>query len=278
MLNAEIVVAYHGPACMDGFGAAYAAWTHFGDRATYVAVNHGRPMPRGIERAQEVYILDFSWGRPQLEWLRRKVPFVRVLDHHESMKPVLEGQPWAVFDQTRSGAMIAWNYFQPDKAPPRMIEFIQDRDIWTWKYEQARPYCRKLSQEPKDFTRWDALAKMGDAELAQYLAEGELLDHYHMGMIRRLAAGARQVELGGVKGLAVQAPSLFTSELGHLLAERSGTFGAVWQIRQPEQELRVSLRSASELNVLSIVSAMGGGGQSSAASMRLPLEALPSLL
>ncbi len=37
-------VLYHA-SCADGFGAAYAAWLTYGDKATYIAVNYGEPCP-----------------------------------------------------------------------------------------------------------------------------------------------------------------------------------------------------------------------------------------
>jgi len=39
-VNKEIVVLYHAN-CLDGFGAAYAAWKKFGDTADYIPVQYG---------------------------------------------------------------------------------------------------------------------------------------------------------------------------------------------------------------------------------------------
>lgn len=55
----------------DGFGAAYAAWTKFGDDAEYLSINYGDPVPDVAGR--EVFILDFSFPREVLAeegWLR----------------------------------------------------------------------------------------------------------------------------------------------------------------------------------------------------------------
>lgn len=271
-------VCYHGPACLDGFGAAYAAWKAFGSNAQYIAVQHGKPMPRDIEKADEVYVIDFCWPKQQMEWLRRKVPRLMVLDHHETSMPILSGQDWAVADQSKCGARLAWEHFHPTEPVPDMIRLIEDRDLWLWNIPESRPFCRRLANEPKDFTRWDALMRMTSEQLAEYVTLGRQLDDYHMLMVRRLAAGAKEVELCGVRGLAVNAPSLFSSELGHLLAERSGTFGAVWQVRDAVRGLEVKLRSVADINVAEMAAKFGGGGLKRAAGLSLPIGHLAQLL
>jgi len=43
----EIVIIYHAD-CPDGFGAAYAAWKKFGDKASYLPCYMPAPVPDGI--------------------------------------------------------------------------------------------------------------------------------------------------------------------------------------------------------------------------------------
>lgn len=276
-ITKDIVVLYHGPGCMDGFGAAWSAWLKLGDTADYVPAQHGKPMPRGLEKAKTVYVLDFCWPKAPMEWLSRKVPNLVVLDHHHGAAEVLEGKPWAVFDVSKSGAILAWEHFHPGKTIPMGLVYICDRDLWTWKVEGSRAFCRKLAGERKDFTHWSRLMSMEGAELEAYLAEGELLDDYHMAIIRRIAARAKTFALDGYTGLAVNAPSMFASEVGHVLAERSGTFGAVWQLAGPDS-VDVNLRAAGEVDVSIIAKRHGGGGLRSAAGMCLPLDSLATLL
>lgn len=56
---------YHGPGCLDGFGAAWAVWSRWGDDVEYRAANYGQAPPDVTGKA--VLIVDFSYP---LETLR----------------------------------------------------------------------------------------------------------------------------------------------------------------------------------------------------------------
>jgi oligoribonuclease NrnB/cAMP/cGMP phosphodiesterase (DHH superfamily) len=75
-----------------------------------------------------VYILDFSYDEETLRNLYKKVEVV-VLDHHKTAEKDLKDLSFAKFDMNKSGAMMAWEYFHPEKEVPLMIRYIQDRDL-----------------------------------------------------------------------------------------------------------------------------------------------------
>jgi len=83
-----IHVFYHSK-CYDGFGAAYACWKKFGDKAKYHAVSYGYPPPD--VSGSHLYIVDFSYKKDELFALKKKFHQVVVLDHHktawEELKP-----------------------------------------------------------------------------------------------------------------------------------------------------------------------------------------------
>ena len=95
-----IYVLYHSP-CIDGFTAAYAAWTKFGNDhlVTYVPCRYHEPLPE-IEDGSHVYILDFSYPREILVELAERCLLV-VIDHHESAQKDLEGLSFAHFDMKK---------------------------------------------------------------------------------------------------------------------------------------------------------------------------------
>ena len=86
-----IAVIYHAD-CIDGFGAAYAAWRKFGDAARYLPMHHGDPWQPEDFADQIVYILDFSFPPPQLTALARSARAVTQLDHHASARAAWLGQ------------------------------------------------------------------------------------------------------------------------------------------------------------------------------------------
>lgn len=57
-----VTIIYHAD-CLDGFGAAYAAWRVFGDTASFRPMHHGEAWVMSELAGHEVFILDFR-SRP----------------------------------------------------------------------------------------------------------------------------------------------------------------------------------------------------------------------
>ncbi|NJN36848.1 MAG: hypothetical protein HC794_07045 [Nitrospiraceae bacterium] len=101
------IVLYHAD-CSDGFGAAWALWKKF-PSATFVPVKHGQPPPPDL-KDRRVVIVDFSYGRPILESMASETKELLILDHHITAERTLDGFPNAYFDQTKSGAVLGWEW------------------------------------------------------------------------------------------------------------------------------------------------------------------------
>ena len=129
----KIYTLYHNN-CPDGFGSALAAYLKFGDKSEYIGVKHQQDPPE-MEPGSEVYILDFSYPRQVMEELFQQHTQVITLDHHKTAQEALLGLRGALFDMNRSGAMISWEYFHPERPIPDLFRYIQDRDLWEWKLE-----------------------------------------------------------------------------------------------------------------------------------------------
>ena len=64
-MRTENLVIYHAD-CPDGFGAAYAAWRHFGATASYSPAQYGRPIARESLIGRRVFVFDFSFSPAEL--------------------------------------------------------------------------------------------------------------------------------------------------------------------------------------------------------------------
>lgn len=211
-----------------------------------------------------------------------------------------------IFDLDKSGARLAWEHFHPDRTVPLVLRHVEDVDLWRFALPGSRPIARALRLLPDDFAAWDELVRQADTpDAPRYLAllaEGEAIERSFQTEIARLAQGglvmpARlrgepvdplQAQRHGlptvsdgdrawraVDGLAVNASALFASELGNRLAERSGTFGLVWELGA-EGDAKVSLRAAGRVDVAAIAAGYGGGGHPNAAGFRMPLARFAS--
>ncbi len=277
---ADTVVFYHGQ-CSDGFGAAFAAWLVLQDDADYLPCAFG-DSPQDVT-GKRVYILDFSFDHAVMQRLDNQSSELVLLDHHKTAKDNLHGFQCrcggVFFDLTRSGARMAWEYFHPGKPVPPMIAHIQDRDLWTWNIPGTREYLAALDLEGYDFNKWFKVLNMTDAEQARFMDRGRAMNDQFQSLCKEMAEpnAVMPVTLLGHPGLMVNAPSQFTSEVGNILAQRSGTFGLIWKLDQPKT-VKVGLRSIAPFDVEQLARAFGGGGHPQASAFRIPLAKLPDLL
>lgn len=262
----NILVIYHGN-CDDGFGAAYAAWKKFGDQAEYFPGIYGEDAPDVTGKI--VYMLDFSYKREVLERMSEQAADIVILDHHKSAKEDLEpliqnGTVKGQFDMTRSGAMMAWVYFHPGQYIPRLIAYIQDRDLWQHRLKSSREVSIALRSYPKEFDVWSDL--MADRRTGELMEEGRHVLRAHDMTVQSIASNHYLVDFGGCEVLIANCPWAFASDVGAELAKDrpySITFTRETDV------VRVSLRSSGDYDVSELALAYGGGGHANAAGFTL---------
>lgn len=318
MKRIPVTVLYHAD-CIDGFGAAYAAWRHFGEDASYRAMHHGEPWNSAEIAGHEVYLLDFSFAPERLAEMAAGARSVTQIDHHESARRAWAGQLSGapeqrqeyrhpqlplhlIFDLGKSGARLAWEHFHPGAPLPVALAHIEDQDLWRFRLAGTRAFCRALRLLPFTFADWDAMVRAtATTDAPGYvamLADGTAIDRYFQREVERLAGspltmparlrgeavdalqarrhGQDSIDDGtgcwlALHGVAINASVLFASELGNLLAERSGGIGLVWQF-SGDGEAKVSLRSQGPVDVAAVAVRYGGGGHRNAAGFRMPAE------
>ena len=308
----------HHADCIDGFGAAYAAWRRFGDTARYLPLHHGESVPITEIAGRDVYLLDFSFAPAELEIMAASARSLTQIDHHLSARNAWDGllntdadgiQRYRhpelplqiVFNLDKSGASLAWEHFLPEQSLPLLLQHIEDQDLWRFALPETSRICRALRLQPFDFAVWHELViQTASADAARYrqlLADGAAIESFFRAEVERLLNSGlcRPARLRGealdprhatrhgrdmisdgesawrpVAGIAINANTLFSSELGHRLAERSGSVGLTWQLTA-DGEVKASLRSTGQLDVAAIAARYGGGGHLNAAGFRLPL-------
>jgi oligoribonuclease NrnB/cAMP/cGMP phosphodiesterase (DHH superfamily) len=270
--TANILVLYHAD-CLDGLGAAWAAYRAFTGRASYIPVRYGDPFP-DFDEGATIYILDFSFDPEVLVRAAERAAQIFLLDHHKSALDRFEAQarirslPENVhveFDMNRSGCVLAWNLFNGSAArPPKILLHIQDRDLWRF----AMPGTREITTALYSLMPIP-LPDLGAQDLPHLFQIGKVQADQFDGMVKRLAKASHPVVLAGCQGVAVNAPAFFSSDLGDALARKSGTFGMTYQFSGEKGMWVCSLRSRGEIDVAAIAEKFGGGGHSAAAGFIL---------
>lgn len=274
MARQQTVVLYHAD-CPDGFGGAYAAWEKFGDGAEYIPVKHNRPAP-GLEPGRDVYIVDFCYPKGVMDAIARQAKSMTVLDHHKGVREVIESFPSHVYDEKRSGAVIAWNYFHPATPVPLLLQYVQAGDLYTFDMPDARAALSYLYTHPFHFEEWRRLREAFENEKtrAEMFARGAIYYEYYSLMVEQIAARAELVEFEGYEVYLGSAPSQFLSDVGHSLSKKKGPLALVAGVAH--DGIKVSLRGDGSVDVSELARRHGGNGHPNSSAFFVPWgEPLP---
>lgn len=270
-MNKDIVI-YHAN-CADGFGAAWAARRILPPDTEYVAANYGNALPDVT--GKNVHVLDFSYPLDVMQQIATSCVSLTWLDHHKTAEVIAtEFVSWAkeqglyekctvIFDQQRSGAGLAWDFYTSNQPRPWMIDLIEDRDLWKFSRVETKPFSLALRSVPMDFKQWDTVS----SSTAKYIERGDAMQVYYDQQLKTaLSATQHKVKLfdGKGVGLAANLPAMFASEAGNIMAKESGTFGLSYYLTC-DGVYACSLRSIGDYDVSEIAKHFGGGGHKNAA-------------
>ncbi|MFI5260624.1 MAG: hypothetical protein ACHQU0_02425 [Candidatus Paceibacteria bacterium] len=271
MPEKNIVVIYH-KRCPDGFGAAYAAWKKFGDTAEYIPASYGDDALEGLE-GKEVYLLDFSYEIPgEMERLAKITSRFVALDHHQSSKHLTEIAPEHVYDEKRSGASIAWAFFHPDTPLPRLMQYLEDGDLYRYALPETRDVFSYLVVQPDDFQLWDTLMHTleDDAARATFLITARAYTEYFELLAKISVEAAKKVRFEGIECyFSTAMPSItMRSYVGHELYAKLPPIALI--VSAHPDGFGVSIRGDGSIDVSAIAQKYGGGGHPNSAGFFIP--------
>lgn len=318
MINTRPICIYHGN-CADGFTAAWAAWKRFGDEWDYHAGIYQNPPPDVTGR--DVVFVDFSFKRDVVEAMRKRANSILILDHHKSAaedlayrggnfgiditeytgqltwqrhmenvtQDMFEGvhdSVYCLFDMERSGAGIAWDFFHPGDTRPRLVNYVEDRDLWRFALPDSREINAYIFSNEYTFARWNEIAYMLEAEFQTCASNGAAIERkHHKDVAELVAATRREMIIGGHWVPVANLPYTLTSDAGNLMCAPYQSPNLQGESVTPPfaacywdtPEGRVfSLRSRDDgADVSEIAKQYGGGGHRNASGFRLPHGVAP---
>lgn len=285
---------YHGN-CADGFGAAWAIHDRWPDCEFHPGV-YGEAPPDCT--GKHVLLVDFSYKYDVLCEISFKASSTVVIDHHKTAQADLERLPpftggmdkldfafklnWTQntpeiavwFDMEQSGAIMAWKFANDmNENPPRLLEYVQDRDLLRFDLDGSREVAAVVFSHPYDFDAWhDLIARaQADADLGEMIREGAAIERkHHKDVAELLKVTARPMTIGGVEVMCANMPYTMASDAAGKLAEGS-PFGACYFDRADGARV-FSLRSRGEggVDVSEIAARYGGGGHRNVAGFQAP--------
>lgn len=270
----------------DGYFASFCAYAHCAERGlsesvVHHSVQYGEPIPikiASLDKTDAVYILDFSYDRDTLEAINSKVGLLVVLDHHKSAQEALGGLSYATFDMTKSGALLAWEYFYPGEEPPLACKYVNDRDLWKWEYKDAtasfEAYLR-LKNVRDDWAEWDKLT-FDKGHLHYALAVGKSVVMHERAIVKSFVNNPNNISRLDLYALGYMHKAALYEGMGILTSEIANEVYSDPEVdltieyRSVGDKMRFSLRSV-KVDVSSIAQVWGGGGHKSAAGFVVSL-------
>lgn len=279
------LVIYHAN-CTDGWTAAWIAARVLGDVELFPGF-YGTTPPDVTDR--DVYCVDFAYGHHEMLCLAEQASRLWVLEHHKSRENELRvllslpKRPSVMFDNDRSGARLAWDFWVDTADGPKselvhaewLVNYVQDRDLWRWALPDSRLVSAGIEAWKRDdLDQWDALASLSPEKLA---ADGEIIERYRQRCIEAAVVLARPMWIAGHRVLCANTSEMrFASDTAHVLADGKA-FGATWWLRA-DGVVQFSLRSRPDgIDVSEVAKQHGGGGHKHAAGFQVPFSWLSQL-
>jgi oligoribonuclease NrnB/cAMP/cGMP phosphodiesterase (DHH superfamily) len=275
--NSLPLCVYHG-GCDDGFGAALAVHMGLQGMVELFSGAYDKPPPSDETlKDRDVIFVDFSYKKPVIEHIISQCRSLLILDHHKTaeadlafLSPVLP--TWeehvrdpnyrALFDMSRSGAMLAYNYFLPHKAVPMFFKYLQDRDLWLKELPNGDEFTIALRSYPQTIEHWGRLQH----NIHTLIEEGYAIQRYYRMRVEEIKKTAVVRHFGGHDVLVANAPYFSASEVAGELAE-GRPFGACYFYNGHDWQF--SLRSRADYDVSELAKTFGGGGHARAAGFAI---------
>lgn len=307
-------VFYHAN-CNDGFGAAWAAFKRFGWDAKYKPCSYGKPLPkRSVTSGCRIYFVDMSTTPEILDDLAKDNEVI-ILDHHDTAEaalskyerlPVEYNYNWdngreikpgvsVRFDMEKSGAMLAWEYFQPGIGVPQMIRYIQDRDLWLKQLRGHEEVNAVLSSYKKRFDEYEAFYEELETNLDGVIDQGVGILRARNQISQQIGSSHRVIEWGGHSVAIVNCTTMWSDVCNDLIQlytpekDDKGNWKSwvrldsngdpihidyviAYSFHSRGSRFMMSLRSKGDFRVNDIAAQFGGGGHPNAAGANITAE------
>lgn len=285
-------IIYHGP-CSDGTGGLWCA-CHYKLIETQFACKAGTN-PTGDYSGKNVIFVDIC---PKIDYLLELVKvakYVVILDHHKSSEQMILDNADLLksiknltieFDMEKSGCQMAWDYFFDSKSRPFFIDYMGDRDLWTWKLDKSKEVNTALFDQgyidSRNLNKMTELLENPKTKLKELKSIGELIEtgnkrQVDIGLSNAVEASIKIDEKTYRIWLGGNINPILRSELGNALCSKSfkdgkmPDFSACWQYDPKSDEWWISFRGvpsrSPDLSVLA--SKFGGGGHPMASGITI---------
>jgi len=284
--------------CMDGFASAWVIYYYYFLQENrnikyslkYIFVEPSDPEDAINEFKEytdkfgcyKAYSFDVGYKYKDFNRLREIFPNIVILDHHISsyndIKTHMETLPKNyIFDNKKSGATLAWDYFYPDQEAPILLKYVEDRDLWKFELPNSKIITEGIYSllSIGDFHMWTDFIENEEKYLKKCEKLGKILLDIKEQRNAVLTDQGKMIEIKGLKVFIINTTENI-SDLGSYicnLRNDDGTYmvdyALIWRYNMLDDKFNVSLRSRIGSNVdvskLAKEFSKNGGGHKHAA-------------
>lgn len=324
MTNTHIVIV-HNP-CRDGYGAELTARYYYKLNPTTDNVIYWGTQPNKeycledlktkskklLEQYPDIKVLsirifDLAIEPTPLNYLMATFDCVNieVYDHHLTFKQVWDAykeadpqmyEAWhdnIHYDVEHSGAYLAWKHYFPDKEVPKIILYIEDRDLWAWRqpfskeinealfstapsYKEPEKWLEIYFDIPNEAQYFDGLREIGNILLKSKQSRLEQL--YRTGTL---------IEFDNIKVFTCNASHIDASDLGNYAVSQKNEndeylydSAFIWRFGYDNMKWNISTRSLQgrDIDVSALCKKYGGGGHKHAAGFEIDIDDIKRLI
>ncbi len=175
----------------------------------------------------------------------------------------------AIFDMNRSGAQIAWDFFQgaPHGLRSALVDYVADRDLWRFDLPRSREISAWLYSQPFDMEVWTLCGAELHLHFDQVADQGRAILRQHDKNVQSLIRNTRrEMVIGGHRVPVANVPHFMASDAGGLLAQDQ-PFSATYYDRPGARVFSLRSREGG-IDVSEIAASYGGGGHRQAAGFQ----------
>lgn len=283
------IVLYHRQ-CRDGFASAAVIYNKFGESANYYGIDPSKleedinkiidieNKDRKFEPTTLILSADIGFKYTIYENLKKLFGYVKIIDHHKTTDEEFldKNNKDLYFNNNYCGCVLAFKYFNYNKAVPPFLLYIQDRDLFketmpdskaiglgllnkvTYKFHKLENNLPNYNKP--NFKEW--LIYIDKNNFTREKEIGEILEHDTNRNIQMAKSNAIKMSMvvdNKTYKVSVINIAHLISDVGNILAKENPDIDFVLLYRIVGIELFVSLRSYL-FDTTIIATFYGGGG------------------
>lgn len=226
---------------------------------------------------ETVYVVDFSFPRPDMIWLQHNCD-LRWIDHHKTAIEKMEGGPliMGIRDIGKAGCELTWMYIHDaiESQIPEVVKLLGRYDVWDHSNVYTLPFqygMRSLKDTRPGAEIWHELliSKTASAEVDALIEAGQaILDYENLQNEKYARSMAYEKEFHGYRALVMNKPfsnsKVFDSVYDPGKHDIMVLFGVI------DGKFKYTLYcNKPEIDVSKIAVEYGGGGHAGAAGFYL---------